>query len=162
MLRLLPKEEIQKKKADEKFREIQEGLKLAKRVDSLREIQSQEEASLAEFRKKTLESIHEETTAKAKERDSLISEVETLEKRKEEALQPLEDEWSEYEWNEPLLSEKEKRLIVRRILSQVKNEKLENSKEMFSMKPTEAMPTLKEQIRYWWKQIIRLLKQRLY
>lgn len=92
-MRLLPKSEIDKSKSLDRQKEIDEGMKLAKRVDSLREIHAQEEASLATFRDKTLKLIQAEIEDKTSERDSLITEVRDLETRREIALRPLDVEW---------------------------------------------------------------------
>lgn len=91
-MKLLDKREIDKSKALEMSRAVQEGAKLAKRVDALREAQAQEEVALAKFRKETLTKIHEEITYHATTRDALYNEVRTLEARKVEALKPIEAE----------------------------------------------------------------------
>jgi len=90
--RLLKKSEVDQAKALDRQREINEGLKIAKRVDILRETHAQEETSLQTFRQKTLAEIHEEITKKTEERDNLADEVRKLERRKEEALKPLTEE----------------------------------------------------------------------
>ncbi len=88
-MKLLQKSEIDKAKALDRQREINEGTKLAKRVDSLREIHAQEEASLNKFRVATLKGIKEETGALEKIKVSLETEVAVLEERKKEALAPI-------------------------------------------------------------------------
>lgn len=88
-MKLLQKSDIQSKKAAETQQAIQEGIKLARRVDGLREVVSQEEASLENFRRETLARIHGETTEAAEIRDALRQEVSELQKRREEALEPL-------------------------------------------------------------------------
>ncbi len=96
-MKLLKKEEIAKAKAVDKQREIQEGLKLAKRVDALRETQAEEELSLRLFREKTLKAIHEETTKAATERDNILSVVKNLREDRINLLKPLDDEWKALE-----------------------------------------------------------------
>jgi chromosome segregation ATPase len=59
-MKLLDKKKIVEIKAKERQTEINEGIKLAKRIDSLREIQAEEEKSLAVFRNATLKKINDD------------------------------------------------------------------------------------------------------
>lgn len=111
-MKLLSKKEVDQSKASERARDVQEGLKLAKRVDALRETQAEEEASLARFREKTLAIIHEETTKAAEKRDILLKEVSGLEKRRKEALKPLDKEEERLEAFREELSDRERTLEV--------------------------------------------------
>lgn len=77
------------RKAQEQKQSVDEGKKLAQRVDTLRELAAIEESSLEKFRSETLEQIHKETTEAATKRDALLGEVRELEAAKKEALQPL-------------------------------------------------------------------------
>ena len=54
-MRLLEKSEIAKAKAVDRSKEISEGLKISKRVDSLRELASREEQTLDMVRTRELE-----------------------------------------------------------------------------------------------------------
>lgn len=92
-MRLLKKQEIEQAKAQERARAVQEGLGLANRVDVLRETQATEEASLGEFRAKTVSAIQTEADDLTNQRDQLTNEVLGLEQRKTEALVPLDSEW---------------------------------------------------------------------
>ena len=94
-MRLLDKPQIQKLKALEIKREVDEGRKLAGRVDALRQLQAKEEAELQKFRRETLANIHEEITTKAQERDQLKQEVSKLQDDRAEALKPLTKEREE-------------------------------------------------------------------
>ena len=94
-MRLLDKPQIQQLKALEMKREVDEGRKLAGRVDALRELQAKEEAELQKFRRETLANIHEEITTKAQERDQLKQEVSKLQDDRAEALKPLTEERAE-------------------------------------------------------------------
>ncbi len=77
-IKLLSKQEINQRQATQKRAEIDEGRKLAQRVDNLREIAVTEEASLASFRAKTLKAINTEIQLVSTERDLLIIEVNSL------------------------------------------------------------------------------------
>lgn len=92
MLKLLSKREIDTQKAQEYARERQEGYKLAKRVDSLREIHAQEEASLEKFRIKTLSAIKAELDAATAERDKVFAETKAERERARLIQGPLEAE----------------------------------------------------------------------
>lgn len=92
-MKLLSKSEVAKAQADAKKREIDEGLKLARKVDNLREIKAQEEASLEKFRKDTVSKINEEITALTSQRDTLTSEVAQLKKERKKLMEPLDGEW---------------------------------------------------------------------
>ncbi len=112
-MRLLAKSEVAKGKALDKQREVQEGLKVAKRVDALRETAAEEEASLEKFRQKTLSTLHEQIAPLAKEKDELESKVKTLreERIRLEAPVDLRKEWelveegkkTNAEWRDDLL-----------------------------------------------------------
>ncbi len=92
-LKLLAKSEIAKAKSVDRQREVDEGMKLAKRVDALRETAVQEEASLEKYRSQTIGRIQEEVVAEAAKRDALRDEVRVLAERREGLLVPLTAEW---------------------------------------------------------------------
>lgn len=92
-MRLLQKSEIDKANAEATRKTIDEGIKIARRIDSLRETASQEEKSLEDFRVKTVKVIHSEIDSLIHERDALTTEVEELRKAKKEAQKPLDAEW---------------------------------------------------------------------
>jgi len=89
-IKLLPKQEISRLQAEEKRVAIQEGVKLARRVDNLREIAAQEEASLASFRTATLTEIKKQTDDAKSKRDSLLKEVADLRKEIQDGTQVLD------------------------------------------------------------------------
>ena len=91
-MKLLPKTEINTLKATAQKQAIDEGVKLTRRIDTLREVMASEEQSLNKFRSETLSQIHRETTEAADIRDTLLGEVRELQLAKEEALKPLTDE----------------------------------------------------------------------
>jgi coenzyme F420-reducing hydrogenase delta subunit len=89
VLKLLQKREVDKAKAVERQLEIDEGMKLAKRVDSLRMVQAQEERSLNDFRVKMVAEISSEITALTDTVASLKKEVAEIEALRAEGLSPL-------------------------------------------------------------------------
>lgn len=89
-MRLLPKQEVNIRQAQQKKAEIDEGLKLARRIDSLREIAAQEEASLASFRSSTLKAIQEDIKKLENERNAVKKEVDDLRKELKEGTKRLD------------------------------------------------------------------------
>lgn len=96
-MKLLPKSEIDKMKAVERKREIDEGLKLAKRVDNLREVAAAEEASLRKFRNETVKVIYDEITKEEQKLNALKGEIVRAQKEREELKKPLDAEWARVE-----------------------------------------------------------------
>lgn len=92
MIKLLSKSDIDAHKATDKKREVDEGLKLARRVDSLREIQAAEEKSLRDFKVKTLAAIHAETSEASTKLDTVKQELAAALIAKAEALKPIDEE----------------------------------------------------------------------
>lgn len=91
-MKLLAKSDIQKAKADEFRREREEGLKLARRVDALRQAQATEETALTKWRTDTLSQIQKEIKSLTEKKDSLSKEIKILEGKRKEALRPLDKE----------------------------------------------------------------------
>lgn len=112
-MRLLTKQEIDKAKAAEQKREIDEGLKLARRVDNLREVAAQEDASLTQFRKKRVAEINAEITGLETKKGNLISEISQLERARKELMKPLEDQWEEIHEAQAQLVKDRDELVVR-------------------------------------------------
>lgn len=77
-MRLLEKKDIDKAKATDRAKEISEGLKISKKVDSLRELKVNEEESLNKWRKETLFAIQKEIADLTNERDEVLCEVVSL------------------------------------------------------------------------------------
>ncbi len=96
-MRLLSKQEINARKATEKKQQIDEGVKLARKVDALRELRTQEDAVLQKFRAETVATINDEIKTLSERRISLSDEVVLLEWRRADALKPLEKETAELE-----------------------------------------------------------------
>lgn len=80
-MRLLKKEELSVAKANDKAKEIAEGLKISRRVDALRELHANEEAMLEKFRIETLTSTQKEIDESIVKRDELIAQVKELEEK---------------------------------------------------------------------------------
>lgn len=111
-MKLLSKNEISIAKAKDRNLESQEGLKLAKRVDSLRETVSQEEASLQKFRNKTISQITNEISSEINKRDALKDEVSDLEQRRIAALIPLNKELEMIKQRQQVADDKQAALCI--------------------------------------------------
>lgn len=94
-MRLLPKSEIQQAKASAKKQEIDQGLKLAKRIDVTRETLAEEEAKLEKFRRETVAKINAETLEATRECDEARKERDQARTDRDVALKPLDKEWKE-------------------------------------------------------------------
>jgi len=93
-MKLLEKNEIIKIKSVEKEMEIREGIKLAKKVDSLRELSAKEQDNLIKFRNETVRKVTNEVNSVIQERDTLKNEVISLKEQRKELLKPLDEEWA--------------------------------------------------------------------
>lgn len=116
-MRLLKKEEIVKAKSLERRVEIEEGMKLAKKVDALRDILPREQKKLDDFRRETLASIHKDITEAEDKKTALMSEVKSLEERRVAALKPISHLWEEIRSKEKEVNEREE--IVTKIEMEV-------------------------------------------
>lgn len=72
-MKLLAKSDIQKAKSIERQQLVNEGLKLAKRVDDLREVVAEEEQTLENFRRETLKEIHRQIRIEQAKLDKIIN-----------------------------------------------------------------------------------------
>lgn len=116
---LLKKSEISQAQAIDRAREVQEGMKLSRRVDDLRKLQANEEQTLEKWRTETLSAIGEEINTLEGEKEDLKIELIYLreELNKESLLTRnerlhLEDVKLSLDIKEKSLEEKEKELSV--------------------------------------------------
>lgn len=132
-MRLLKKSEIDQIKAKDRQLEINEGLKIAKRVDALREVAAEEERSLTNFRIKTISLINEEINVEIFKRDSLKNEIKQLEESnsilkdkriKLEAPLDLQEAWEEIKASESVIDD------VKKIQDDRDREYSENNKKL--------------------------------
>lgn len=135
-MKLLTKSEITTLKAKDQKQAIDEGIKLTRRVESLREIQAQEEASLKQFREKTIKEIQEEIKREIKPLEDLKKEVEFLKEEREKALKPLYHELEELSRSREEIQKEFRDLGVQRLevekSQESAQENLKNSLDEFS------------------------------
>ncbi len=115
-MKLLRKPEIIALKEREKAREIVEGVKVARKVDELRELQANTEKKLSDFRDSSLRVIQGQIETLGVQRDHLVAEVSSLQKKLDAMLPGMETKREE-------LYKKEKELTE---LSNYLNERDEN------------------------------------
>jgi len=104
--RLLNRREIDARKAQERKRELDEGKKLASRVDTLREIAATEETKLDKFRHESLEVIGKEIADKTAEKDALERELRIKRQEREELERPLDEKKAALDKREAELNER--------------------------------------------------------
>ena len=97
-MRLLEKKEIQTLQAKEKTQAVQEGLKLTKRIDGLRELEAETEANYEKFRSSALTGIHKEIEDNLLIKEQLERDVQEQRIKLDELLKPLtlEKLWMRY------------------------------------------------------------------
>lgn len=94
-MRLLPKSAVDKAKALDRQREVEEGAKLAKKVDALRELHSEEERGLTDFRSRTIKEIMGEINTLTTEKEALINDISAIKAERKLLLEPLDVKWQE-------------------------------------------------------------------
>lgn len=93
--KLKTKQDIERQKTSERSKEVQEGVKLAKSIDLLRETYSQEQVKLKLFRDSSLKLIKDQIDNLENEKKSLDSEVKKLKDERIIAQAPIDlvQEW---------------------------------------------------------------------
>lgn len=112
-MRLLQKSAVNKAKAVDRQREIDEGAKLAKRVDSLRELSSVEEKNLLAFRDQTMKNVRAEIEPLYQQKQVLVQDIKGLEVQKKFLLEPLDQKWEEVTKAQQICDNWEQELTVR-------------------------------------------------
>ena len=94
-MKLLSKQDISTLKTNERKMEIDEGVKLAQRVDKLRELSSIEQAKLSKFLDESLANVHLKIDESIVEHNDWLNKIESAKEQREILLQPLTVEWEE-------------------------------------------------------------------
>lgn len=93
-MKLLDKQEVNRLKGVERKLEVDEGVKLAKKVDALRELAAKEQTNLTKFRESSLAIVKAEIDEAIKKRDALRENIEVLTRQQQELRIPLDNEWN--------------------------------------------------------------------
>lgn len=94
-MRLLDPKQVSAAKAQERKLEIDEGMKIAKRVDALREALVQEEQNVAQFRAGVVPKLQEQIAELCLEVDRKKEELDEANRHLALAREPLDKEWAE-------------------------------------------------------------------
>lgn len=129
-MKLLDKKTIVDQRSLERKREIDEGVKLAKKVDQLRQTASEEEANLSKFRIESLKQLKTEVAILVDQRDSLSVEINTL-RHKVEKLKMLPDlEWDKITKEAEYLAGLKKKLEEQEFVSMGKEIEIARREEL--------------------------------
>lgn len=113
-MKLLKKSVVAKEQAHQRKVQIDEGIKLAQRVDSLRRTRSEEEQNLEKFRENSLKIVKDEIDFFLKEKEALKGDIDFLGKQKKELLKmTLDVEWKDIDDKNLYLDEAKELLRVR-------------------------------------------------
>jgi len=130
-MKLLDKKTIVAEKAVERKQEIDEGIKLARKIDKLRETSSQEEVKLGKFRDASLKQIKGEIINLSSQQQVLINNIAVLQEEKRVLLIPLDEKRIELLEREQQLDDTSNRIDEEiRLLNQQKGELDNRSKEV--------------------------------
>lgn len=94
-MQLLDKKKIAIQKSIERETEVKEGMKLAKKVDALREMAANEESKLTKFRMESLKIIKDEINVLVTEKTALEAEITSIKDRRTELQKPLDSSWDD-------------------------------------------------------------------
>ena len=131
VVRLLPRQEVDKRKAEEQRQAIQEGLKVAERVDTLLETLASEEKAFEKYRIDSLKTIQEEIQAKRQEKEEIEATVIKLRSERAELMEPVTQHWQEIEAAEKQIEAKEAALYsLEHQLSQKASDLLHKEREL--------------------------------
>jgi hypothetical protein len=109
-MKLLDPRTIQSNITAQRKTDIDQGLQLARKVDTLRETFSQEEAKLTAFRDFTVKEVQKQIDAKIKERDILVQEIISSQKVHDHLSKLLDEEWGEVDIEKEQLGFLQKRI----------------------------------------------------
>lgn len=115
MQRLLPKQEVERRRRDEERQRMDEGLRVAERVDTLRETLASEEAAFERYRVESLKEIQEEIGTARSKRDELLSEVVRLRIEQKALSEPLEALWEDAVRRDDEIEEKVAKVVERKL-----------------------------------------------
>lgn len=96
-MKLLTKSEIEQHRAKERKLEIDEGLKLARRVDNLRKTVADEQKALGDFARANSKELIEQIADRANELHAISLEIQALREEREKLEEPLDAAWEEVE-----------------------------------------------------------------
>lgn len=142
-MKLLPKQEVNKAKAQERKQEIDTGLALARKVDSLREIKVTEEQNLKKWREESIAAIKYEIGQYCEERENLKKQNYEARKIRQELLKPLNEEWLTINLAKEEIENRKKEILFQE--KSIKEKHSEIDKEWEKLEKTDLRIRTKEQ-----------------
>lgn len=124
-MKLLDKQTIVTLKSGERKKEIEEGVKLARKVDLLRETSAKEEINLSKFRIEALKKVQSDIDVLINEKNVLQSIVATLQLERKALLIPLDKEWDRVKKEKIEIEERER--VVEKVNEKLKIKEIELS-----------------------------------
>ncbi len=94
-MKLLDKRKIDSNKTEERRKEVEDGVSLAKSIDKLREAKVTEERKFLDFRDNALKTIKGEMAQLNLEKNLLMEDIKQKQELRNELLKPLDKEWAE-------------------------------------------------------------------
>lgn len=119
MQRLLPKHEVDRRRAEESRQRMDEGMVIAEKVDILRETLASEEVAFERYRVESLRGIQEDIERYAQERDVLAEEVRDLVSKKT-IMEPLKAIWDDAVQRDEQLEQRLSEMVDRELILQEK------------------------------------------
>lgn len=109
-MKLLSKSDVAKTKGLERKQEIEEGAKLARKVDGLRELSSKEEANITKFREESVKELNSQILSKQEEIDELDKDIKVKKEIRDKLNEPLQTEWDKIDKAKADIESREKDL----------------------------------------------------
>lgn len=130
---ILPKKiDLDKAKANERKQEIDESISLAKKVDELRRLKSEEEQRLNNWRDNILKIVRQEVNDIIEQKNNLKGELETLREERKELLKPLNKEWEEISKIKIKYGVEYNEIFIQKEQLKIEKQELENEKNKVS------------------------------
>lgn len=105
-MQLLDKKQINHISSIERKNEIDQGMHLARKVDSLRTTVAEEEKNLAKFRENAIQQVVSEVQIKTDELKNIKKDIEEAHLKRLELEKPLTEEWQKLEIEKSKIQEK--------------------------------------------------------
>lgn len=121
-MRLLPRSEVNKAKALDRQREIDEGKKLATRVDTLRELAAQEDTNLSKFRDNMVSQIMADIKPLQEEYDGLGHKITLRKGELAQLMKPIDDLWAAVKQAQAINNDWETDLAKREVVVDVEKQ----------------------------------------
>lgn len=131
--------------SEERRRDIEQGIILARRLDTLRNDLSIEEKNFAIFKDAQTKGLQEEITNLGVKKNEIELEIERLERERQELLRPVTIKWEEVNKKEQELKDKENKLNDLKTQLTLKKQELDDREKWVSQEE-ERITKIKQEI----------------